>query len=331
MLRLLLGRHVAQPARTLHCVQIELTNHCTYRCTFCPQSQWRRSDLSGTPYGRAKGFMDLDLFRRVVDQANEIAEFINFSFFGEPMMHPRFLKFMDYLKNRNPGLGVVMNTNLSLATRAIFDKLIEIDLTELRISIDAASEHTYNQVRPGRRFVDLDGAAGAGNRFETLCQKAEYWLDRADHTPTKHVFTVNSMNVADVEPFVRRWLGRLGTDDSILTKLVLTYGGKVADTMIRENPCNIWTDNNILTVDWTGCVSPCNLDVNMDLAIGSVQKSALLELHHGEKRKHIERLSKEKQRAPCKKCVDANNWSRNVVFRKGDHWNDRCLEMYNDL
>lgn len=317
----------SQSARLLSSVQIELTNHCNYKCRFCPQSQWRKPEFHQAPFDRDKGYMDFDLFCRVVDEAGKIAREINFSFFGEPMMHPEFLRFMDYLAGRRAGCRIVMNTNLSYATRGHFEKLIDIGLAELRLSIDAATSEVYDLVRPGKYFVDLDGSRGTRDRFETICEKAEYWFSLPTHRPTRHVFTVSSKNRSEIEGYVRRWLPLLGDHDVILTKNVLTYGGKIDDTLIHAHPCNVW-DNRMLTVDWTGRVSPCNLDTNMDLTIGSVRDSGLLDLHHSREREQMEARSKARAITPCRTCVDANNWSRNFIFRKGDNWKPECCEAY---
>ena len=72
--------------------------------------------------------MEYDLYKKLIDFASKHAALINFSFFGEPMLHPEFLRFMDYLKNRPSTLSVVMNTNLTLATKEVFENLIEIKL-----------------------------------------------------------------------------------------------------------------------------------------------------------------------------------------------------------
>ncbi len=317
-----------EEAKPVSCVQVELTNHCNYSCANCPQSL-KKNKAPGTTaaYDRPTGFMDFGLYRRVIDQVNELGAEVNFSFFGEPTSHPEFLKFMDYLKGRNPEVRVVMNTNLSYATREIFAKLIEIGLGDLRLSIDAATAGTYDMVRPGRFYVGLDGAERHGGRFETICAKAEYWFSLPAHTPTRHVYTVSSKNRHETGAFVRRWLPLLGEKDIILTKSVLTYGGKMSDSEISPNPCNAW-DINMLTVDWQGNVSPCNLDVNMELAIGSVKEKTLLELKDGSRYRELKRLSLEKKITPCDRCVDGNNWTKNAVYRKGDEWTEAKQNLY---
>lgn len=308
-------------------VQIELTNHCNYRCRFCPQSRYRKPEYADVPFDRDKGYMEETLYRRVIEQACQYAREINFSFFGEPMMHPAFLRYLEMLKDRPDDVRVVMNTNLSYATRAHFDRLIDIRLDELRISIDAATADTYDAVRPGRHYVGLDGSVRPGHRFDEICAKIAYWFGRNDHRPTRHVYTVNSRNLDELEAYVRRWEPCLGLDDEILAKNVLTYGGKISDTLIREHPCHVW-DSAVLTVDWTGRVSPCNLDTNMDLVIGTIREATLRELQESQERRRLARLSKARAISPCRTCVDANNWERNVVFRRGDTWDDAVRDSF---
>ena len=272
--------------------------------------------------------MALDLFRNIVMQASEIALEVNFSFFGEPMMHPEFIKFMDYLKDRTPELRVVMNTNFSLATTEIIGKLIEIRLDELRVSLDAASSSIYSQVRPGSNCLDLSGKPTDGDRFNLICQKLNHWFSLPKHCPTRHVFTVNSLNVREMKAFASRWLPLLGSNDEILFKSVLSYGGKIYDERIYPNRCDVW-NLNTLTVDWAGNVSPCNLDTNMDLKIGSVQENSLKELFYSKKMQEVKKMSQQKKHTACKKCIDANNWSRNFILRRGEKWPVNLPELCN--
>lgn len=311
--------------KPLSFVQIELTNHCNYRCSFCPQSVWRDPEHAAVPFERDKGFMDFDLFRRVVEQAGLYAREINFSFFGEPMMHPRFPRYLAHLKQRPEGLRVVMNSNLSFATREIFEQLIDIGLDEFRMSLDAATAETYERVRPGKGCVDLEGRPVRGRRFETVCEKAEWWFRQPSHRPSKHVYTVSSQNLGELEAFVQRWSPQLGPADVILAKNVLTYGGKMDDALVHPYPCNVW-DLNSLTVDWEGHVSPCNLDTNMDLKLGSLRDQSLLELHQSQQRSRLEQRSKRREISPCATCVDGNNWSKNHLFRAGDAFRPEALE-----
>ncbi|NOQ22410.1 MAG: radical SAM protein [Candidatus Aegiribacteria sp.] len=306
--------------RLFSSIQIELTNHCTNTCRYCPQSIWRSNCENGV-FNREKGYMDKAFFKEVFTKAVKYTKLVNFSFFGEPMMHPDFLEIMDYVGNNKDNVRIVINTNLSLATREIFEKLIEICITELRLSIDSSTSETFEKLRPGKICFDLNGNTIEGNRFEDVTAKAEYWLGLSDHRPTRHVFAVNSQNVKEVKDFFKKWHSLLGKDDSILFKRILSYGGNMADDMVENHECNVWR-YNMLTIDWQGNMSPCNLDVNMALNLGNIRNVSLGGLSKSKKYKELKRMSMSKSIQPCKSCFDANNWDSNILLRSTDVWNE---------
>lgn len=287
----------------INCVQIEITNCCNYRCANCP----RGSEV----FTRKKGYMPIDLFRKVLKESFKASRFINFSFFGEPLLHPEFMGFMDIIKDRPAGFKVVMNSNLSLATKKIFDKFIEIDLDTLKISIDAATNGTYDLVRPSSSCFSLDGTKSRTKRLDIIDEKVVYWFGISNHVPTKHVLPVSSLNIHEVLSYVDKWKPLLSSRDEILIKNVLTYGGKNSDPLVSKCSCNVW-DQGVLTVDWQGNVSPCNLDTNMDLIVGNVGEQSFLDICSGNKFNSLMEMSKSKSIYPCNKCVDANNWSKNI-------------------
>lgn len=327
-----LGRLLRRPrARALPVasVQVELTNHCNYACRLCPQSRRGRDNAPLAPYDRPRGFMEPGLFREVVAQAARCANEINLSFFGEQTLHPRFEEYMRVLAGRPASLRVVLNTNLSRLTRHTFALFREMRLDDLRLSIDAATSRTYDLVRPGAQVLDLDGAPATGDRFRAIRAKAEYWFALPGHTPTRHVFPVSSANRHEMRDFADFWLPRLGPGDLILFKNVLTYGGKVDDPMIQDAPCNAW-DQDMLTVAWDGRVTPCNLDTNLDLAIGSVLERPLEELFRGPERAAARARARDRDAPPCSTCRDSNNWSRNIALRQGDAWREEIALVFRD-
>ncbi len=296
-------------------VLLELTNNCNYRCVSCPQSIWQSPDFIHSPFDRPRGFMSFDLFGEIVEELFYSAEEINFSYFGEPMMHPRFLDCMSLLKKRPKGMRIVMNSNMSYVTKEIFEKLIEIGLDDLRISLDAASEKIYDIVRPGNYCVDLDGQPQKNLRFETICEKVAYWHRLADHTATRHVYTVGSQNYHEIYDFIATWQQHLGSKDVILFKNILTYGGKMEDPLVKIGPCNNW-DFGLLTIDWSGKVSACHLDTNMELQVGHVSKDRILDIMSSERYQVVRDASLKRKITPCDTCVDSNYWDNTVRIHK---------------
>lgn len=73
-------------------IQIEITNHCHRRCANCT----RLVGHHPKPY-----FMDFDMFKRAVDSFENFPKMVGIMG-GEPLLHPEFDKFCDYLKSKIP-------------------------------------------------------------------------------------------------------------------------------------------------------------------------------------------------------------------------------------
>lgn len=72
----------------------------------------------------------------------------------------------------------------------------------------------------------------------------------------------------------------------------------------------------MLTVDWEGNVSPCNLDTNMELAIGSAKSNSIENINGSREYEEVIDKIKAKEISPCKSCTDSNNWSKNLFIKK---------------
>ncbi len=73
------GKPVLNDARwPFFTVDIELTNHCTQNCLFCPRERLTRT----------KGFIELPLLQNLISQLAEIGSRITFCGMGNPLLHP---------------------------------------------------------------------------------------------------------------------------------------------------------------------------------------------------------------------------------------------------
>lgn len=299
-------------------VFIELTNHCNCRCRSCPQS---------IGLSRLKGYMDFDLFKKVVDQAWAITPIINLSFFGEPTLHPEFLQCLKYLKQRPAGKSVVIYTNFLNVTQNMMNELIHSAPNRIHLSINAATSQTYDAIRSGKWCVDLNGTIHTDNLFEILCNKITHWFNTPRHPKTIHVFTIASYSIHELKNFVQKWLPLLGSGDEIFTKGILSYGGSMLnEPLLVSSPCKMWGSQSYLVVDWQGNVSPCFLDTNMRLVVGSVLDNSLQQIQDGSKRINVRQKSLARTIEPCNTCLDASHGIGSRTYRKGSLWNDAHLK-----
>lgn len=299
-------------------VDLELTNACNFRCPICPHSLGVSGAKGGalpgmSPFNRRRGLMSRALFERAVDECNRVASHVELGFFGEQTLHPDYLEFLDHLRTRR--FRLELNSNLSLVTHATLQRWIDVGVDLVRLSLDAIDPDVFDRARPGA-VVDLDGRpCGERRRIDVLNEKVEYWLARPDHRPTRIVFVKSSHNQGQLEPFVRHWQPRLGADDLVLGKRVLSYGGKMADPLVGAHRCNVW-ENRYLMIDWRGDLSPCNLDTNMELVLGNVLTESIHAAYTGPVAQFLRRRTGcGNDLTPCRTCTDGNDWSGNEEFR----------------
>lgn len=125
-------------------LQIEPVGQCNLRCTMCP-IQFRRD---GPPYG-PPAFMSFDTFTRLIDEFSGLKH-LHLQGLGEPMMHPRFFDMVALATAK--GITVTTNTNLTLINPKRAEQCVMSGLDTLHISIDGATEETYEHIRVRAKF-----------------------------------------------------------------------------------------------------------------------------------------------------------------------------------
>lgn len=122
-------------------VQIEPVGRCNLRCTMCPV-QYR-------PDANAQALIDFDAYRRLLDQFPALRE-LHLQGLGEPLMHPRFFDMVREAAGR--GIRVSTNTNLTLLTQWRAGEAVRCGLSEISVSIDAATPEVFESIRIGARL-----------------------------------------------------------------------------------------------------------------------------------------------------------------------------------
>jgi sulfatase maturation enzyme AslB (radical SAM superfamily) len=287
----------------------ELTNHCNFRCVYCPQSVYGKESPGGNQFNREKGFMSDELWGLVLQNASKYAVYVCLSSIGEPLLHPAFQRYVEMIPRDRP-YRLEIFTNWSLATRKNMETLKSFDC--VRISLDASNSTLWEKLCPGGAALDLDGTP-CQDRYDTIVKKIEYWLGLPDHPPTNLHCVVSSINEHETDLLVSKWRSKLGPRDSIWTKTVISYGGVIKDSHMSENPCNI-PSCRLFLVAWNGDCTPCNLDANMEWKVGNL-------LDAKDMRRIVDRdrwrqaLSKIRcKEGICANCFDANNRTEDRLY-----------------
>jgi radical SAM protein with 4Fe4S-binding SPASM domain len=115
-------------------IEIELTNDCNLVCIMCPRQRMTRPI----------GYMDFELYKKIIDES--IGMNVIFSLFGEPLMHPDFLKMIDYAKGGK--VNITLYTNALNLNEEISTAILENhSITTIFFSLDAATPQTYRRIK----------------------------------------------------------------------------------------------------------------------------------------------------------------------------------------
>ena len=122
----------------------------------CYQSVCNKT--SGIVGTREKNMMDMDLFKRLVDEAGPWLQRLDFFNYGESFVHPRAVEMIEYFKSRFPQPYLYISTNGLMLDESKIDRLVAARVDEITFSVDGADQETYQQYRIGgdfRRVLDL--------------------------------------------------------------------------------------------------------------------------------------------------------------------------------
>ena len=127
-------------------LQVELTNHCNLKCPVCPCG----SDLTNRPPGN----LDLDLFRRLMDEVGGNLLMVFLWGWGEPLLHPRFPEFVRIA--REHGARTIVSTNgQNLIEDRVREGLLQEPPDILIVSVDGLTQDTYSAYRIGADLETL--------------------------------------------------------------------------------------------------------------------------------------------------------------------------------
>jgi len=121
-------------------LMIEPTSHCNLSCPLCPSG-------NGT-LKRQRDFLDLKLYKRIIDEVERTVIGILLWNQGEPLLHRGLPEMIRYASDY--GIFTMTSTNLNILPDP--DALVDSGLDHLIVSLDGASQETYNKYRINGSF-----------------------------------------------------------------------------------------------------------------------------------------------------------------------------------
>ncbi len=126
---------------------IECTAACNISCT-----QACCAPETGITRTRQAGMLDVDLFRRVIDEVGASLVRVDFFNYGEAFLHKRAVEMCEYIKTAFPHIYLYTSTNGLALTDAQARRLVHSGIDEVTFSIDGATADSYVKYRQRGRF-----------------------------------------------------------------------------------------------------------------------------------------------------------------------------------
>ena len=126
---------------------IECTAACNISCT-----QACCAPETGITRTRQAGMLDVDLFRRVIDEVGASLVRVDFFNYGEAYLHKRAVEMCEYIKTAFPHIYLYTSTNGLALTDAQARRLVHSGIDEVTFSVDGATADSYVKYRQRGRF-----------------------------------------------------------------------------------------------------------------------------------------------------------------------------------
>lgn len=242
-------------------VEIELTNECNLKCSFCP------INIISRPVAR----MDFELYKKIIDELSSTFDdiIVCLSLYGEPTLHKDLIPMINYnLENKIK--STILETNGVTFGKNIADELTDIDSNRFQVifGLDAVSEELYKRIKSG---ADLG----------TVTANIKYYLDKDERNLARTFLQIVKMKetLHEIDKFFGFW--EPVTKNLILQKYNNFAGQlqdrKVADlTPLERIPC--WHLQRDLVVFCNGDVPICKQDFQGTKILGNLKKETIKEI-----------------------------------------------------
>ena len=250
---------------------VEPTNACNCNCVICSRRNMTRP----------VGFMDLDLFRRIIDGAAALGPSeIRLFNFGEPLLHDRLPDMVRHCRNHR--LTVRVQTNGVDLSPTRMTALLEAGLDYLGVSVNGLRDWEYELIRPGFKFADLQADV---RQLRVLARESGKPLHI--HVNAQIVKEEVEERRADIDRFVMTWHGLadslsvsgLEVQEGIdyVSRGVLVRGRLSERTRTPDSEVVCTEPFERMVVKWDGRATACCADYDAQATVGDLTCQSVAE------------------------------------------------------
>jgi radical SAM protein with 4Fe4S-binding SPASM domain len=277
-------------------IWLEPTDKCNLACPFC---------INKTMPEENKGYMEWDLFKKIIDPLAEKICDINLFHRGEPLLHPKIIDMISYCKEKD--LNTRLHTNATKLNPELAKSLLKSGLDYISFSFDGFDKETYEKNRVNATFEHtLINILNFLKLKKELNAKTFVVLQIIDvgilkNENLKKEFLTKFKGLPVDKLSVRtphNWAGGIESGDKKKTK--------------KPNACTFpWYG---LTIFYDGKVVPCSQDYMGKIILGDLKNEGILDIWNNknmqELRFNFAKRDYDKY-SPCMQCDRI--WRKNIL------------------
>lgn len=296
---------------TPYTIEIELTNYCNASCVFCPNGSSKRE----------RGFIDKNkLYTFLAEQKKlknenwfnnqfKTSDFpkIVYAGLGEPLLHPDFLEIIEYTKKL--GFIVEVVTNGLLLNEKVVDKLIELKLDSLVISLHSINEKIYNDITGLNLSNILPNVTYALKKYSNTNLKIQLWRIK----PLNNMIQETDEDKSNFQRYINNYpnIVVLGPSEAWERDM----DNPTSCSLVNDDPNNqIWCRKLYYTfnIAYSGDIVMCCNDFNRI----SVDMGNIFQNRNTSKATRNKILKKKFVPSICKKCRRWKDVELEEIFKK---------------
>lgn len=290
-------------------LSVEPSGLCNLQCPECP--------VGAGVLTRKGGMLKPNLLTKMLDEAGPTLMTLNLYFQGEPMLNRNISELIAAASSKNTYTS--MSTNGHFLTTENCDKLIQAGLSELIISLDGISRHSYSRYRKGGNLDKvLQGIENIVNRRKQLNK----------HNPVITIqFIVFEHNEHEI-PELKKLCRQLGVERLQLKSAQFydfgnnevkppknphysRYVEKDGQPVLKGKSYNhCFKQWGSAVMSWDGRIAPCCYDKDLDFSPGNVSETSLGEIWKNQSLMQFRRkiLRDKAAIAMCRNCPQGRNF-----------------------
>ncbi len=271
---------------------IETTRACNLKCSCCPRTS--QDILAGS--------MKLDVFCKIIDEATSYgARNFCLHMFGEPLLAPRIIDMVRYIKKANSKHSILLTTNGFYLHNKIAHSLLEQEVDKIVISFVSLREERLRRLtgntQIGAVIENVKNAIAIKKKISSKTKIFMRLLLSEDTIDERNDFLVLAKKLGSLSE-VRNTHNYSGV---IKNNYAARFLGNT------RHPCyHLWYSPAIA---WDGKVVICCSDWNYSEVLGDINTQTLVEIWHGQRIKALRALHLAGAYQDITLCAKCNVWS----------------------